>query len=181
MLSLEYMPCFYRLARSSKNTEDYLADFLRGGLSPEAKKIMDALTERSPQITSDLKLSSGMAHPSKRSVFDRGMAELQYKMYVTKIAEFYDPFTFLWDLVDRQFVAETAAAQDISPENARFKILEKYFLITFVANFTILQRLFGWPRPFIEETIDRLEQEGIILSGVKIEGEKQTFFAVTNF
>ncbi len=181
MISLEYMPCFYRLARSSQNPEDYLGDFMSGDLSPAAKKIMDALLERSPQITAELKLSSGMTHPSKRKDFDRGMADLQNKMYVTKIAEFYSPFTFLWELVDKQFETETTAAQKMTAGEARYEILKRYFRIALVSQTAILQRLFNWPQPVVTDTLDRLEQDGIIRSGFEIKNEKRPFYVDTLF
>ena len=98
------------LPMSAYVAEDYVADYMCGQLSSEAKRIMDALLERSPLVTADIKIAAGMAHPNKRAAFDKAMAELQSKMYLVKIGEFYDPFTFLWDLVERRFEDEIQTA-----------------------------------------------------------------------
>lgn len=84
MISLEYFPCFYAVSGRNEKPDDYLALYMRGELSPQAKHIMDALSESSPQTTAELKMSSGLSHPRKRYAFDRAMAELQMNLYVVK-------------------------------------------------------------------------------------------------
>ena len=41
MISLNFFPYFYALMNRKENSESYLAEYLRGELSPTAKKIMD--------------------------------------------------------------------------------------------------------------------------------------------
>jgi len=181
-ISLEYFPYFYALIAGNRPLEGYLSEYMRGELSLEAKKIMDALTEHSPQITRDLKLSSGMSHPKQRYAFDQAMAELQMKMYLLKIAEFYDPFTFLWDLVPNRFPAEVQQSNQLSLDAARFKILQQYFKNVIVANLQHIQRLFGWSKEQIESALEALQQKDIITNAVEIAGEKGRWFAlVKNF
>jgi hypothetical protein len=180
MISLEYFPYFYALLERSDSADVYLADFMRGELSPIAKRIMDALTERSPQITADLKLTSGLAHPKNRYYFDRGMAELQMKMYVVKVAEFYDPFTFLWELVSKHFTNETQHARSISPNQARQKILTQYFLNVFVSDANLIHRLFGWEKGIVIKQLEQLVDMGILRNDIEIEGEHKQRFGIKN-
>jgi len=177
MISLEYFPLFYVLNRHSLRPDAYLADYMRGELALDAKNIMDALSDNSPQITADLRIASGFSHPQRRPAFDKAMAELQSKMYVVKIAEFYDPFTFLWDLVDKRFADEINAAQDISQDSARKRILAAYFQTVLVAKPLSIQRLFAWNRHDIDSALNALVAEGLVSDDLLIDGEKQTFYA----
>jgi hypothetical protein len=177
-ISLEYLPAFYLLQKRKNGAEDYVADYMRGQLSSEAKRIMEALVQRSPLVTSDLKMASAMAHPGKRALFDRAMAELQSKMYIVKIAEFYDPFTFLWELMDNRFHAEITASTKLSENQAREMILARYFANTWISNPTLIRRLFGWEKSDIERTLKNLLDSGTIIDNIVIADEKKPFFGV---
>lgn len=177
MISLEFFPYFYILNRQLLQPDAYLADYMRGELSRDAKIIMDALSDNSPQITADLRIASGFSHPQRRAAFDKAMAELQSRMYVVKIAEFYNPFTFLWDLVDKRFADEIKAAPNISQDAARKYILKKYFQTVLVANPVSIQRLFGWERPDIDSALHALLADGWIVDDFLIKDEKKAFYA----
>ncbi|RQW10466.1 hypothetical protein EH222_02340 [candidate division KSB1 bacterium] len=175
-ISLDFFPSFYRL-RKQKDGHDYIVDYMRGRLSQDARRIMDALTERSPLVTSDLKLASAMAHPHKRAAFDRAMAELQSKLYIVKIAEFYDPFTFLWDLLERRFADEIAAAKHLTEDAAREKIVTRYFHTVWVSEPAAMARLFGWQPAEIDKTLDSLIEQGRLIR-MTVRGEKRPYFAI---
>jgi len=181
MISLEYFPFFYTLLERSDNLDAYLTEYMRGELSPAAKRIMDALIEHSPQITADLKLASGFGHPKKRYEFDRGMAELQMKMYVVKIAEFYDPFTFLWELVPKYFAKEIRLSRLDTPAIARKKILMQYFENLLVSNATLIHRLFGWEKGIVVALLEQLVVENILRDDIKVEGTGARWFALKDF
>ena len=176
-ISLEFLPAFYCLQMRKNDAEDYVADYMRGNLSAPAKRIMDAILEQSPMITSELKMASNMANPDNRAVFDRGMAELQSKMYIVKIGEFYDPFTFLWDLFDRRFPAEVEASKEMSEEAARAKIMTRYFQTRWAANEKEIARLFVWAPGDISKTLSGLQEAGVIISGFQPLGEKKGVWA----
>ena len=178
MISLELFPCFYRLFDRLDSPDYFYKDYMAGQLSAAAKRIMEALTERSPQVTAELKLSSGYGHPDKRAEFDRGMAELQMKMYVVKIAEFYDPFTFLWELVSVRFAEEIAISAGLSLSQARQRILEQYFRTVWVAEAAAVQRLFGWPRPVVDEELACLHESGVI-KPVTIQNDKKRYMGIS--
>jgi len=183
LISLEYLPAFYRLIAGDRGEDRYIADYMAGRLSPAAKRIMDALNERSPQITSELKLSSGCAHPRKRAEFDRGMAELQMGMHVCKIAEFYDPFTFLWERFTSRYQPEVEAARGHSPEQARIRILQQYFRLAGAAAGQDIQRLFAWQPADIDRALEALVAEALIRP-VRVEGQntkKIKYFCFKSF
>lgn len=177
LISLEYLPAFYRLKAGERGEDRYLADYMAGRLSPAAKRIMEALTERSPQVTAELKLASGYSHPNKRAEFDRGMAELQMGMHLCKIAEFDDPFTFLWELFVIRYQPEVEAARSLSAEEARRQILARYFRKTGAAATEEIRRLLSWPPAEIAATVEQLQQEGIIVP-LRIEGRRQPAWGI---
>lgn len=172
-ISLEFLPAFYLLQKRKNNAEDYVADYMRGELSAPARRIMDAIWEQSPMVTSELKIASNLAHPEKRSIFDKAMAELQGKMYIVKIGEFYDPFTFLWEVMDRRFEEEILIAKKMTDAEAREKILERYFQMRWAAHEKEIQRLLLWSPVEVQATLDSLQEKGVIVGEVPIEHEKQ--------
>jgi hypothetical protein len=179
MISLEYFPFFYALSGNNGKLNKYTDQYMRGELSTSARHIMDALLENSPQITRELKIASGHSAPSKRYIFDQAMAELQMKMHVVKIAELYDPFSFVWELAPKRFPEEIKLAKKISQDNAREKILIKYFENLIASNATRIDLLFGWGKDIIKRHLAVLVDKKIISPDVKIEGERGEWFILT--
>jgi hypothetical protein len=175
-ISLQFLPAFYLMQKRTNNAEDYVADYMRGELSAPAKRIMDSIWEQSPLVTADLKMASNLAHPEKRSIFDKAMAELQGKMYIVKIGEFYNPFTFLWDVFDRRFEKEILIAKTMTDSEAREKILQRYFQTRWAAHEKEIQRLFLWTPLEVQQTLAALHAKGEIQGDVAIENEKQKFW-----
>jgi hypothetical protein len=176
-ISLKYFPYFYRLITDQRG-DHYLADYNRGGLSRDARRILDVLNEQSPQITADLKAAAAMANPDKRSAFDAAMAELQSRFYVVKIGEFYDPFTFLWDLVERRFADEISASAKLGIDQARDNILLQYFKALWVSSPQAVARLFSWSPVEVQSALKRLVEKGLLTDQIQIDGEKALFFGL---
>lgn len=179
MISLQYFPYFYRSMDHMPDDNAYIVDYMRGNLSQSARRIMDELHKHSPQVTAELKLASGYAHPAKRAIFDKAMAELQMKMFVVKIGEFYDPFTFLWDLLSIRYKEEIEQARKITLRDARKVIIQKYFNNVWVAAIASIQRLFRWTRQDMEGIIDELVADGFIIN-IRVREEKPPFYAVSH-
>ncbi len=155
-IALEYFPYFYRLIANERSDDSYLQQYFDGELAASAKRILEALYENSPQVTHDLKSASGMSHPRQRYQFDQAMTELQMKMYILKIAEFYEPFTFLWELVPRRFPQVVSQAGSISPEVARRVVLQQYLENVIAVTTKQIQQLFAWPPAQVEECLEML-------------------------
>ena len=176
-ISLDFFPHFYKPVHERRGG-DYMTDYRRGGLSRDAKRILEALLERSPQITADLKASAAMSNPDRRAAFDAAMSELQCRMYLVKIGEFYNPFTFLWDLVERRFAEEIAASAAITVEQAREKVLTQYFKLLWAADAKAIERLFGRPPAAVQATLAELSARGDISDRIEIAGEKARFYGL---
>ncbi len=177
-VSLEYFPHFFSLMQRTGTKREYEHDFMRGALSPVARSIMDALSDSSPQVTRGLKLAVGKSSRRERAEFDRAMAELQMKMYIVKVAEHYDPFTFEWELVHKVFASQVRKARKIPPDVARIRILEKYFQNQLVGSVASIARLFGWDRQTIYQMLGTLVSRGIVTPDIKVDGKRSTSYCL---
>ncbi len=176
MVSLEYLPYFFVLAERTGAPDEYLQEFRRGRLSPTAREIMDALMDSWPQVTKGLKLATGKHGKADRADFDKAIAELQTKMFIVKVAEQYDPFTFVWAPLNRTFHREVRKSHRISPENARMEILSRYFAVQLIGTVSSIHRLFGWNKQEIYQTLGLLQQRGIIRTDVTVEGRDHRYY-----
>jgi hypothetical protein len=176
LVALEYLPSFYVLAGRTGNMKEYQRQYLRGGLSPSAKLILDSLLDSSPQVTKALRIATNKHLPGARVDFDKAMGELQAKMYVVKTAEHYSPFTFEWDLVDRRYAAAVRRARNLSHDGARRKVLAKYFENQLVATVRSIQSLFGWPRQEVYKSLGELVGQGVITANVTVEGKNRIYY-----
>ncbi len=144
--------------------------YLRGGLSHCGKMVMDALSRRGAAETRVLKLSSGYAQASRRAVFDRAMAELQEKFLALKVDERADPFSYVWDTMEHRWPDAIAEARKITRKQAAYVIVAKYFETAAFANERSIARLFGIDPALVDGAARRLEREGTIVRGMRIDG-----------
>jgi hypothetical protein len=179
MVSLEYLPCFYVLSHRTGLKTEYEKEFFKGRLTGTAHAVMDALADSSPQTTRGLKLATGNHGKSSRIHFDRAMAELQEKMFIVKVAELDDPFTFVWAPLRETFPDQIRRARRLNPETARARILTRYFRNQLVSSVPTITRLFRWERQSIFHTLGRLVREGIIATGIRVEGKDHRYYCLT--
>ena len=178
MVSLEYLPFFYVLSGRTGTRDEYRQQHFRGKLSSLGKEIMDALMDVSPQATKGLKLSTGMTGKRDRAQFDKAISELQEKMYIAKIREEHDPFTFVWAPLSSSFSPQLRKARRITPETARVRILERYFRNQLVGSVTTAHRLFRWNKQDIFRTLGQLVQRGVITANIRIQDETNRFYSL---
>jgi len=179
MVALEYLPFFVVLARRTGAKNEYEKEFLKGRLTATARAIMEALLDSSPQTTKGLKLATGNQRKSARPQFDRAIAELQEKMFIVKVAELNDPFTFVWAPFREAFPDAIRKSRRITPETARVRLLERYFRNQLVSSVPAIARLFRWERQMIFHTLGRLVRTGIVTTGIKVEGRDHRYYCLT--
>jgi hypothetical protein len=180
MVSLEFLPYFYVLAHRTGAKGEAIREHAKGRLSGIGRDIMDALEDSSPQTTRGLKLATGLNGKSSRIAFDRAMGELQEKMFIVKVAELDDPFTFVWAPMRTVHRAAIRKAHRITPEIARVKILERYFENQCVSTVPAIARLFRWERQVIFHTLGRLVRDGTIASGAKVDRREDKYYCLTD-
>lgn len=177
MVSLEFLPYFYVLAGRTGVKGEYLRAHRRGSLSDTAREIMEALADSSPQNTKGLKLATGLHAPGDRLRFDRAMAELQERMFIVKVAEEEEQFSFVWAPFDSTFPGAVRRARRISDDEARVAILERYFSVQLVGTVVEIQRLFRWDRQAVFRTLGTLVARGGVRSDVTVDGKDRRYYA----
>lgn len=153
----------------------YISLYRRGGLSHCAKLVMDVLTKRGASETKALKLSAGHARPRERARFDRAMKELQEKFLALKVEERYEPFTYVWDTLEHRWPDALREARSIPRRDAAYAIVRRYFQVAAYRNERAVARLLGIEPALVEFAARKLEREGLIRRGVKLDGAAGTF------
>jgi hypothetical protein len=170
MVSLAHFPDFYAL-HGPAHDEQYLYDYADGLLSRAAKHIMEALIERHPLTTKELKQSTHLAAAKSRPLFDRAIAELQRKLYITMIEARYEPtFTYVWDLLDAWLPGPVARGREIPRREAVYRLTRQYLSVVYYSSLTQLERVLGVPRAEAEQAATRLQEEAVIEIGARIDG-----------
>lgn len=159
-------PSIYRLFGPR---HDFLRQYRDGLLSPAAKAILQALHQKRPQDTFALKLATNLFRPSQRNVFDAAMAEVQQKLHVAMREVRYDPFTYVWDLIEARFPERVAAARRCPPRQAAHALAQCYLQAVIYANTPHLLSILG-SRSQVSQTVADLACDGFIDVDVHIPG-----------
>jgi hypothetical protein len=175
MIALAHFPDFYAL-HGPAHDEQYLYDYEAGRLSRPAKQIMEALVERHPQTTKELKRRTHLDASRNRAIFDQAIAELQRKLSITMIEARYEPtFTYVWDLLETWLPEPVARGREILRHEAVYRLTRQYLSVVFYASLTQIERVVGVPRVDVEEAATRLHDEGVIDISAPIDGLSGTW------
>lgn len=147
----------------------YVRQYRSGLLSPAAKAILDALHRKRPQDTFELKLATNLARPSQRRVFDAAMAEVQERLYVAMREVRYDPFTYVWDLVEARHPMPVALARKRRPRAAARHVAHRYLTTVIYATHAHLVSVIG-DRSLAESATADLRRSGIIDVDCAVDG-----------
>ena len=170
MVSLEYLPHFFAISGRSGEKNEYVRQALRGNLSPMARTIMEQLHRHSPQSTASLRRLSGPGERRIKGTFDLALAELQAGMYISKMHEGGDSFSFLWAPVTDLYALQLRKARRISADTARHEILERYFRNQLIGSVGSIRRLLRWEKQDVFRSLGELMRRGHITPDVRIEG-----------
>ncbi|HZO55882.1 MAG TPA: hypothetical protein VFB63_24445, partial [Bryobacteraceae bacterium] len=141
MVSLAHFPDFYAL-QGPAHDEQYRYDYEDGLLSRAARQIMEALLEQHPQTTRELKRCTHLTAARSRPVFDRAMAELQRKLYITMIEARYEPtFTYVWDLLEAWLPEPVARGREIPRHEAVYRLTRQYLSVVSYGSLTQHERV----------------------------------------
>jgi len=179
MVSVDFLPYFYVLSGRTGQRREFDREYIRGKLSRTAREILETLDENAPQPTKGLKLAVGLDRKQDRAEFDEAIAELQEKMYIAKSSEQQDPFSFVWAPLELSFPKQVRKARRISPDEARLRILERYFRNQMCASFSQIRRLFRWEKQDIYRAVGQLVQMSFITGNVTISGKPEKYFCLT--
>lgn len=172
------LPAFLRLRVAPGG---YRKLYARGMLSHCARLVMDALAKRGASETLALKLASGYAQPKMRAEFDRAMKELQEKFLALKVEERYDPFTYVWDTMERRWGEALRAARALTPAAAALAIVRRYFEIAGYGAERAIARVLAIDPALVDRAAARLEREGLIVRNRRVKGIRETISMLARF
>jgi hypothetical protein len=171
LVSLDLLPAFCRLVREDKGSGDYLVDYRQGRMTRSALAILDALHDRGPLITPELRRAVHLQAAQFTAEFDRAMAELQRGLWIVKVEEIYDPdFYYRWDLLDNWLPAPIRQGFSLSREAAAGRLLAAYLAAAAASQPRFLGSLLGLPPREVEASLAALEAAGTIQRGRRIRG-----------
>ena len=162
----DLFPAVYRLFGPE---QDYVSAYRNGLLSPTAKAILDALHRQRPQETFALKLATRLARPSQRRVFDHGIAELQQRLFISMREARYDPFTYVWDLVEARFPDQVKAAANWAADAAAVHLIRRYLQAVVYANANDVAAVVGG-KTRAQPALAKLSAESVAAVDARIDG-----------
>lgn len=176
-VALNMLPALLRLRIAPGG---YKRLYQRGMLSHCGKLVMDALTRRGAAETKALKLGSGYAQPKMRAEFDRAMKELQERFLALKVEERYDPFTYVWDTVENRWGEALREARALSPREAAYRLVERYFVIAGFGNERAVTRILGIAPELVGAALGRLERERRLVRNQRVTGFREAVAYLTS-
>ena len=147
LLSLTFLPCFYRLEGNHGTADEYERLYREGGLSADAHAVSARLYKHGPQAALELRYALGWTDKRGNRRFKRALGELQQRLLIvhwgTK-AETAAWESVVYELTPRAFPRAVRAALKLAPEEARRRIAGQYRRLNPAATPADFRRLFGW-------------------------------------
>jgi hypothetical protein len=148
-ISLQLLPHFLAMRESAVAPGDSDRFYSEGRIHDNARIVWEALEEHGPLATLELRNACRMDTKAGNIRFKRAILELQRMLIVVHFGA--EQETNAWasgryELTRRAFPKPTAAARDISPEDARNELAAKFCEWHPNSSPMQLARLFGWSK-----------------------------------
>jgi hypothetical protein len=184
MISHELAPFFYALTENyGAFDEDYLTLYEQGRLTLEAKQVYEALLDKGPLDTVELRKATHLSSPSSETRFNRAISDLQadFKILpvgVTSSGAWH--YAFAYDIVARHYPELPDRAHEIQENQAREKLLETYLRSMGAAPLIHVTRLFGWRPEQVGRAVEGLSLTGAATRAVEVENQPGEWLASTH-
>jgi hypothetical protein len=181
MVSPELAPYFYALSENyGAYEEDYLTLYEQGRLTLEAKQVYEALLDKGPLDTVELRKATHLSSSSSETRFNRAISDLQadFKILpvgVTSSGAWH--YAFAYDIVARHYPELPDQAHDIQENRAREKLLETYLHSVGAAPLNQASRLFGWLPEAAGRAVEGLSRAGTVTRAVEVENQPGEWLA----
>lgn len=183
IISLRLLPYFYALSPNYGDpTQDYLDQYHCGTLTLEAKQVYEALLREGALDTISLRKAARLSSPESASRFNRALNTLQMEFKILPVGVAQAGawrYAFVYDLVHRHYPQLIDQARLISENQAHSKILQCYFESVGAASIGEMQRLFGWRKEVLQQSLQQLISWNIIRAEVELENRKEPVFALS--
>jgi hypothetical protein len=132
---------------------------------------MDAVMEKSPLDTPELRRRTGLQASDRTREFERAMTELQRKLWVVKTEEIYEPsFYYRWDLLENWLPEQVKKGEAVSRGEALVQVVRAHLRHGIASQERMMARLFDVSLPEVERALGVLAGGGLITQGVPIRG-----------
>ncbi|MGC2274492.1 MAG: hypothetical protein WA571_00635, partial [Candidatus Binatus sp.] len=92
-----------------------------------------------------------------------------------------DPFSYVWDTMEHRWPDAIADARKLTSKQAAYVIVAKYFETAGFGLERAIARLLGIDAALVEGAARRLEREGVIARGVRIDGHPGAISLLSSF
>ena len=155
-ISKELLRYFLAMRESASAASDHRHFYAHGRIRDDARVIWEKLDELGPLATLELRHACGMETKAGNKRFKRAIVDLQCMLVVVHFG--VERETRAWasgryELTCRAFPEEVAAAEAISPEEARAVLAAKFLDLRPGAPAAEVARLFGWTKKLAEQAV----------------------------
>lgn len=165
-ISLKLLPYFYSLSPNYGDWEaDYLEQYQQGSMTAAARAIYEALLREGPLNTIMLRKASRLSGETAAGLFARALDDLMVEFKILPVAVSDAGawhYCHVYDITPRFYPDLQEKSRSINEKDARQMILRKYFGSVGAASSRNVQRLFGWGPDTVSETLNALENTGVI-------------------
>lgn len=181
-IALDVVPSFYALSENYGDpAEDYLLQYEEGRMTWEGKAIYETLLHEGPLDAVSLRQLAHLSSRESDSRFNRGLEMLQadFKVLPIGVAEVGAwKYAFVYDLVHRFYPDLPEQARPIRQAEARHRLAGLYLHAVGAATARDLTALFRWSRSDAEAALAALLRDGVVVGGVKVEGQPGEWVAL---
>lgn len=184
IISLALAPYFYALSENfGSPEEDYLQQYADGEMTAESKQIYEALLADGPLNAPALRRAVSMTDKKSQYRFNRGLTLLQadFKVMPIGVAEAGAwNYAFIYECVHRQYPDLPAQARSIKISEAQRKLVLTYFQSVGAAQIRDVAKVFQWRKREMIRVISDLDEKGVLVQGLGIEGQSGEWIALSN-
>lgn len=148
LLSLQFLPCFYRLEGNYGRADEYEQLYHEGKISADAHAVSHQLYRHGPLPALELRHALGWTTKRANQRFKRALLELQLRLLIVHWGTQAETGAWesgVYQLTPRAFPQQVKAAAKLSAEEARRRIAAQYRTLNPVATAADFKRLFCWP------------------------------------
>jgi len=175
-VSLDYLPYLYTLSNNFGDpSEEHYLHYQSGNLSRSAFTVYDTLLKNGPMDTISLKQEVHLSGKEGDQEFNRAIDHLQMQLMILPTGISHSGrwhYSFIYDLVPRQFPDLVEQCRFITDNIARKRLLLNFFCSTGFSTKKEIASIFKWKTDEITTTVDGLLNDQEILTAQLLENRQ---------
>lgn len=182
LISLETAPYFYALSENyGTPEEDYLVQYMQGRMTQEARAVYETLLAEGALDTITLRRKARLSSRENESRFNRALADLQADFKIVPAGTSQAGgwrYSFVYDLVHRQFPQLPEQARSIKETDARMELAQLYLNSVGAAPWRDIVKVFQWTKKQVDATLDHLAAAGAAHRHIALRGDQDEWIAL---